>query len=106
MTSVQLGLHRRTEHVPSVHQHDELEGLLRVLHSDAGEHHGLVLHQFQVADRPVPGFRHLHVFRQGVAAEDDAVVGFFWGHHRSSIVRPARRVNGGQSASFPQEYQP
>lgn len=65
---------------PFLAKRNDLRRLSWVVLSDALKVLKLVIHQPDVIDRDLPGRNHLHVSVQGLAAGDDALIGFVGGH--------------------------
>lgn len=94
MTSVHSTAHRVYHRLPALTQAFKLQRLALVKLGDFFELGDLLQHQRQIAKRPQPGARHFGIAAQRVAAEDDALIGFFCGHNRISWQNP-QAVNGG-----------
>jgi hypothetical protein len=78
--SVQLSPHSIDKSAPPLRQPIDLLGFDRMNDGDLLEQSNLVGHDLQVGNRPLPCPGHISVSGEGLAAEDDALVGFGWGH--------------------------
>lgn len=80
ITSVKLASHGIHQRPPRFRKAIELFGLDWVLFGEALQHEDFVGHHLQIGYRPLPCARHVGVSCQGLTAEDDAAIGFGWGH--------------------------
>ena len=80
MTSVQLSANSLDHRPPGLNQWCQLQRLVFVKLGNLFELRNLLLHQWKVSNRPHPCPRHINVAVQGLAAENDAAVGFGWCH--------------------------
>lgn len=94
MTSVHSTAHGFDHRLPSFDEASQLGRLVLVQLGDLLELSDFQLHQWQVAKGPQPSSRHFDIAHQGLAAEDDALIGFFCGHSHISRQNP-QLVNGG-----------
>ena len=91
MISVHLGLEGILEADPVRNEAHQLHAHLSMLSGDAIEQVKFLRNQMHIADRPNVVHGHGPIPEQGLAAEDDALVGFVWGH-AMTIVGPAGAV--------------
>lgn len=80
MMSVQLASHRIDHRSPAFNQAGQFGRFAFVKLGNLRELGQLLLHQRKVSDWPQPCSRHIGVAVQGLSAENDAAVGFGWGH--------------------------
>lgn len=89
--------HRTHNPMPKVDpfpdQRHELVCFAGMLIRDLGKDQGFIAEQVHIANGPVSAVHHLGVSGQGLAAQDNAFVGFCGGHG-SSIQQRAGAVNG------------
>ncbi len=78
--SVQLSPHSIGQSTPRFRQAVDLLSLNRMQLGNAFEQSNLVSHDLKVGNRPLPCSRHVSVSVQGLAGEDDALIGFGRGH--------------------------
>jgi hypothetical protein len=78
--SVQLSPHSIDKSAPPLRQPIDLLGFDRMIHGDLLEQRDFISHDLKVSNRPLPCPGHLRGPEQGLAAEDDARVGFGRGH--------------------------
>lgn len=78
--SVQLAPNRFHHGQPRLRQAVKLLGFDRMIERDPLEQRDLFCHQAQVGNGPLPRPGHFTIAVQGLAALDDALVGFGWGH--------------------------
>lgn len=84
MTSVQLASHRIGQSAPRLRQAIDLLRFYRVIQCDLLEQGDLVGHDLQIRNWPLPLPGHRAVSVQCLSAEDDALIGFGWGHAANS----------------------
>jgi hypothetical protein len=92
MTSMQLPSHGIGHSAPSFRQAVDLLNFDRVLHGDLLKQRDFIRHNLEVSNGPLPCPRHIGVSVQGLAAEDNALVGFDQ-IHQPDIATPERLVN-------------
>lgn len=80
MTSVHSTAHGFNHRFPALNQAFKLQSLPLVKLRDFFQFCDLLEHQWQITERPLSRPRHIGVAHQGVSAENDALVGFGWGH--------------------------
>ena len=78
--SVQLPTDSFNHRLPGFHEDAQLERLALVLLGYLLDLRHFLDHQRKVSNRPLPCPGHLGIAAQGLAAEDDALIGFGWGH--------------------------
>jgi hypothetical protein len=78
--SVQFAPHSIGQRAPRFRQAVDLLGFDRVIHGDLLKQRDFIRHNLEVSNGPLPCPGHLRVPEQGLAAEDDARVGFGRGH--------------------------
>lgn len=79
---VQLRPNAGHEAKPFLSETNDFLGFIRVHFRNALKKVQFVVHDAHVFDWHLPCGHHLNVTVQGFAAEDDAIVGFFWCHGR------------------------
>lgn len=84
MKLMQLRLQPLTERHPLADQAQELGHLAGMLLAYVFEDGDLVMHQHERSRHGINASRHhVHIPRQGMTAQDNATVGFCWGHRWS-----------------------
>lgn len=78
--SVQLSPHSISHSAPSFGQSIDLLGLSRVIDGDLLKQGDFIGHDRKVSNGPLPCPCHVGVSVEGLAGEDNARVGFGWGH--------------------------
>ncbi len=78
--SVQLASHSIGQSAPPLRQPIDLLGFDRVIYGDLLKQRDFISHDLKVCNWPFPCPCHIGVSVEGLAAEDDARVGFGRGH--------------------------
>lgn len=76
MTSVQFSSSGLNQRRPRFRQSVDLLRFGRMRLRNALQHHNLIGHHRKVSNRPLPCPRHIRVSVQGLAGQDNALVGF------------------------------
>ncbi len=78
--SVQLSPHSIGHGSPAFSQPVNLLGFARVINGDLLKRRNFTSHHLKISNRPLPCPRHICVSVQGLAGENDALIGFVGGH--------------------------